>query len=157
FLFSQNRGTDNKTWTGPWRVPFILQMFAHHFNFIQGYTDVPMLNNDFSEPCTALALKGLPHSLTVSLIAKGHMSFKITQPSDVLTAVIPKGGQFEFGEAVWGTVRRRYLAPIKDLSHEQFGLIISETQKFVKKATFGTASTLDSGGDDEFDDLFSFR
>ncbi|KAI6017602.1 hypothetical protein BKA83DRAFT_4128196 [Pisolithus microcarpus] len=153
----QNRGTDNKTWTGLWRAPFILQMFAHHFNFIQGYTDVPMLNNDFSEPCTALALTSTAVCRTLSLIAEGHMSFKITQPSDVLTAVIPKGGQFEFGEAVWGAVTRRYLAPIKELSHEQFGLIISETQKFVKKATFGTASALDSGGDDEFDDLFSFR
>ncbi|KAI5984733.1 hypothetical protein EDD15DRAFT_2367099 [Pisolithus albus] len=136
FLFSQNRGTDNKTWTGLWRAPFILQTFAHHFNFIQGYTDVPMLNNDFSEPCTALALASAAVCRTLSLIAEGHMSFKITQPGDVLTAVIPKGGQFEFGEAVWGAVTRRYLAPIKELSHEQFGLIISETQKFVKKATF---------------------
>ncbi|KAI6019024.1 hypothetical protein BKA83DRAFT_4495886 [Pisolithus microcarpus] len=36
FLFSQNRGMDNKTWSGPWRAPFMLQTFVHHFNFIQG-------------------------------------------------------------------------------------------------------------------------
>ncbi|KAI6029821.1 hypothetical protein BKA83DRAFT_105681, partial [Pisolithus microcarpus] len=157
FLFSQNRGTDNKMWTSLWQAPFILQMFAHHFNFIQGYTDIPMLNNYFSEPCTALTLASAAVCCTLSLIAEGHMSFKITQPHDVCTAVTPKGGQFEFGEAAWGTVTRCYLAPIKELSHEQFGLIINETQIFVKKATFGTASTLDSGGDDEFVDLFSFR
>ncbi|KAI5984034.1 hypothetical protein EDD15DRAFT_2375581 [Pisolithus albus] len=157
FLFSQNRGTDNKTWTGLWRAPFILQTFAHHFNFIQGHTDVPMLSEDFSEPCTALALASAAVCRTLSLIAEGHMSFKITQPGDVWTAVIPKGGQFEFGEAVWGAVTRRYLEPIKRLSHEQFGLIVDDTQKFVKKATFTAANTLDSGGEDKFDDLFTFR
>ncbi|KAI5995420.1 hypothetical protein EDD15DRAFT_2195446 [Pisolithus albus] len=155
-LTTQNRGTDNKTWTGLWRAPFILQTFAHHFNFIQGHTDVPMLSEDFSEPCTALALASAAVCRTLSLIAEGHMSFKITQPSDVWTAVIPKGGQFEFGEAVWGAVTRRYLEPIKRLSHEQL-LIVDDTQKFVKKATFTVANTLDSGGEDEFDDLFTFR
>ncbi|KAI6006920.1 hypothetical protein EDD15DRAFT_2190587 [Pisolithus albus] len=44
FLFSQNRGTDNKTWSGLWRAPFVLQTFAHHFNFIQGRMEVPDLS-----------------------------------------------------------------------------------------------------------------
>ncbi|KAI5985778.1 hypothetical protein EDD15DRAFT_2200474 [Pisolithus albus] len=116
-----------------------------------------MLSEDFSELCTALALASAAVCRTLSLIAEGHMSFKITQPGDVWTAVIPKGGQFEFGEAVWGAVTRRYLEPIKRLSHEQFRLIVDDTQKFVKKATFTAANTLDSGGEDEFDDLFTFR
>ncbi|KAI5985148.1 hypothetical protein EDD15DRAFT_2200763 [Pisolithus albus] len=168
FLFGQNRGTDNKTWTGLWRAPFILQTFAHHFNFIQGHADISTLYNDFSGPHTVLTLAataififllfsqtyGTDFILTLSL---GHMSFKTTQPGDVWTAVIPKGGQFEFGEAVWGTMTRRYLEPIKELSDEQFGLIVEDTQKFVKKVTAPTASALESVGEDEFDDLFTFR
>ncbi|KAI6101117.1 hypothetical protein EDD16DRAFT_1526015 [Pisolithus croceorrhizus] len=90
FLFGQNRGTDNKTWTG------------------------------------------LCADLIMSLFS-GHMSFKMTQPGDVWTAVLPKGGQFEFGEAVWGMMTRCYLEPIKELSDKQFGLIVEDTQKFVKK------------------------
>ncbi|KAI6004697.1 hypothetical protein EDD15DRAFT_2359442 [Pisolithus albus] len=157
FLFGQNRGTDNKTWTGLWRAPFILQTFAHHFNFIQGHADISTLYNDFSGPRTALALAATAVCRTLSLVAEGHMSFKTTQPGDVWTAVIPKGGQFEFGEAVWGTMTRRYLEPIKELSDEQFGLIVEDTQKFVKKVTAPTASALESVGEDEFDDLFTFR
>ncbi|KAI5981581.1 hypothetical protein EDD15DRAFT_2379350 [Pisolithus albus] len=75
---------------------------------------------------------------------------------DVWTAVLPKGGQFEFGKAVWGTMTRHYLEPIKELSDEQFGLIVEDTQKFVKKVMAPTASALESVGEDEFDNLFTF-
>ncbi|KAI5985969.1 hypothetical protein EDD15DRAFT_2373661 [Pisolithus albus] len=157
FLFGQNRGTDNKMWMGLWRAPFILQTFAHHFNFTQGHADISTIYNDFSGPRTALALASATVCRTLSLITEGHMSFKTTQPGDVWTAVLPKGGQFEFGEAVWGTMTRCYLEPIKELSDEQFGLIVEDTQKFVKKVTAPTASALESVGEDEFDDLFTFR
>ncbi|KAI6011732.1 hypothetical protein EDC04DRAFT_2905318 [Pisolithus marmoratus] len=136
FLFSQNRGTDNRA---------------------SGHTDVLMLNNDFSEPHTALALASAAVCHTLSLIAKGHMSFKITQPSDVWTAIIPKGGQFEFGEAIWGTMTRCYLEPIKRLAQDQFELIVDDTQKFIKKVTLSVPCTVHSGGDDEFEDLFTFQ
>ncbi|KAI6103965.1 hypothetical protein EDD16DRAFT_1524948 [Pisolithus croceorrhizus] len=115
-----------------------------------------MLNNNFSELCTALTIASATICHTLLLIAEGHMSFKTTQPSDVWTVVIPKGGQFKFGEAIWGGVTRHYLEPIKGLSQEQFGLIVSETQKFIKKAMLAAPSTLDSGGEDEFNDLFTF-
>ncbi|KAI6098547.1 hypothetical protein F5141DRAFT_1066894 [Pisolithus sp. B1] len=140
FLFSQNRGTDNKMWTGLWQVPFILQTFAHHFNFIQGHADVSALYNDCYGLHTALALASAAvygADLVMSLFS-GHMSFKMTQPGNVWTAVIPKGGQFEFGEAVWGMMTRHYLEPIKELSDEQFGLIVEDTQKFMKKVTAPT-------------------
>ncbi|KAI5985951.1 hypothetical protein EDD15DRAFT_2200330 [Pisolithus albus] len=113
------RGTDNKTWTGLWRAPFILQTFAHHFNFTQGHADISTIyNDDFSGPRTVYGAY-----LVMSLFS-GHMSFKTTQPGDVWTAVLLKGGQFEFGKAVWGTMTRCYLEPIKELSDEQFGLIV---------------------------------
>ncbi|KAI6167361.1 hypothetical protein EDD17DRAFT_1751931 [Pisolithus thermaeus] len=157
FLFGQNRGTDNKTWTGLWRALFILQTFAHHFNFIQGHADISTMYNDFSGLCTALTLASAAVCRTLSLVAEGHMSFKMTQPGDVWTAVLPKGGQFEFSEAVWGMMTRRYLEPIKELSDEQFGLIVEDTQKFVKKVMAPTASTLELVGEDKFDDLFTFQ
>ncbi|KAI6010396.1 hypothetical protein BKA83DRAFT_4132748 [Pisolithus microcarpus] len=60
FLFSQNRGTDNKTWSGLWRAPFILQTFVHHFNFVQGQMEVPGLSGKLTGPCmwTAIIPKG---------------------------------------------------------------------------------------------------
>ncbi|KAI6094218.1 hypothetical protein EDD16DRAFT_1722005 [Pisolithus croceorrhizus] len=157
FLFGQNRGTDNKTWMGLWRALFILQTFVHHFNFIQGHADISTVCNDFSGLCTVLALASAAVCRTLSLVTEGHMSFKMTQPGDVWTAVLLKGGQFEFSEAVWGMMTRHYLEPIKELSDEQFGLIVEDTQKFVKKVTAPTVSTLESVGEDEFDDLFTFR
>ncbi|KAI6033981.1 hypothetical protein PISMIDRAFT_121072 [Pisolithus microcarpus 441] len=156
FLFGQNRGTDNKMWTGLWQVPFILQTFAHHFNFIQGHADISTLYNNFSGPHTVLMLTPATVCQTLSLVTEGHMSFKMTQPGNVWTAIIPKGGQFKFGKAVWGMMTRCYLEPIKELSDEQFGLIMEDTQKFMKKVMAPTASALESVGEDEFDDLFTF-
>ncbi|KAF9234301.1 hypothetical protein BU15DRAFT_65844 [Melanogaster broomeanus] len=157
FLFSQNRGSDNKGWSGLWRAPFVLRTFTHHFNFIQGYVDVPALPHDIPGPRTVLALACTAVCRTLMLVAEENMTFKLTQPGNVWSAVIPKGSQFEFGEAVWGTMTRRYLEPIKELSDEQFGLILDDTQVFVKKVTVPAASTLDSAEDNEFDDLFAFR
>ncbi|KAI6095181.1 hypothetical protein EV401DRAFT_2083842 [Pisolithus croceorrhizus] len=179
FLFSQNRGTDNKMWTGLWQALFILQTFTHHFNFIQGHADISALSNDFSGPHTALMLTSaaififLIISLrcmvlillchfsqvcqTLSLVTEGHMSFKMTQLGNVWTATILKGGQFKFGKAVWDTMTRHYLEPIKELSDEQCGLIVEDTQKFMKKVTAPMASTLESVGEDELNDLFTFQ
>ncbi|KAI6094250.1 hypothetical protein EDD16DRAFT_1522531 [Pisolithus croceorrhizus] len=93
FLFSQNRGTDNKAYV--------------HRPLVYG---ADLVMSPFS----------------------GHMSFKMTQLGDVWTAIILKGGQFKFGKAVWSTMTRHYLEPIKELSNKQFGLIIEDTQKFMK-------------------------
>ncbi|KAI6104664.1 hypothetical protein EDD16DRAFT_1714608 [Pisolithus croceorrhizus] len=135
FLFSQNRGTDNKA---------------------SGHADILTMYNNFSGPHTVLALASAAVCQTLSLVAEGHMSFKMTQPGDVWTTILPKGGQFEFGEAVWGTMTRHYLEPIKELSNEQFGLIVEDTQKFVKKVTAPTVSALESVGEDKFNNLFTF-
>ena len=85
------------------------------------------------------------------------MDFKLTQPGNVWSAVIPKGGQFEFGEAVWGTMTKRYLEPIKELSDEQFEFIFDDTQRFIKKVTVLATSALEPAEDNEFEDLFAFR
>ncbi|KIL00127.1 hypothetical protein PAXRUDRAFT_130571 [Paxillus rubicundulus Ve08.2h10] len=157
FLFSQNKGLDHKTWSGLWRALFVLQMFAHHFNFIQGRVAVPQLNSKQASPRTALALACAAVCHTLTLVANHHMTFKATPTGDMWTAIISKGGQYDFNENVWGVMTRRYLEPITALSNEQFTLIVDETQLYVKggKAT----SSLDSGDekDKEFEDLFAFR
>lgn len=87
------------------------------------------------------------------------MSFKQTPSKlgEMWLAAVDKGSQFEFNEAVWGVTTRRYLGLIKDLSDENFALIIDEALKFVKKTTVTSAST-DSGDEDsEYEDLFAFR
>ncbi|KIM57500.1 hypothetical protein SCLCIDRAFT_28834 [Scleroderma citrinum Foug A] len=56
FLFSQNRGLDIKAWSGLWSAPFMLQTFAHHFNFTQGYIEVTALDTEQMSPRVALAL-----------------------------------------------------------------------------------------------------
>ncbi|KAI6095578.1 hypothetical protein EDD16DRAFT_1518038 [Pisolithus croceorrhizus] len=152
FLFSQNRGTDNKTWTGLWQVLFILQTFTHHSNFIQGHADISTMYNDFSGPCMALTLAS-----AAVYGADLVMSLFSARGCTVWTAILPKGGQFEFSEAVWGTMTRHYLEPIKELSDKQFGLIVEYTQKFMKKVTAPTVSTLESVGEDEFNNLFTFQ
>ena len=45
-----------QSWSGLWRAPLILQTFAHHFNFIQGRVEVPVLEHELSGPRAALAL-----------------------------------------------------------------------------------------------------
>ncbi|KAI6003077.1 hypothetical protein EDD15DRAFT_2192468 [Pisolithus albus] len=157
FLFSQNRGTDNKTWSGLWRAPFVLQTFAHHFNYIQGRMEVPALNGELAGPRTALALACAAVCRTLTLVAENHITFKSSNSTTVWTAIIPKGSQYEFNDTIWGAATRRYLEPIKGLSDENFALVVDDAQKYVKKGT-ATSSTVDLGDEDsEYEDLFAFR
>ncbi|KAI5990932.1 hypothetical protein EDD15DRAFT_2197724 [Pisolithus albus] len=157
FLFSQNRGTDNKTWSGLWRAPFVLQTFAHHFNYIQGRMEVPALNGELAGPHTALALACAAVCRTLTLVAENHITFKSSNSTTVWTAIIPKGSQYEFNDTIWGVATRRYLEPIKGLSDENFALVVDDAQKYVKKGT-ATSSTVDLGDEDsEYEDLFAFR
>ncbi|KAI5986590.1 hypothetical protein EDD15DRAFT_2373024 [Pisolithus albus] len=156
FLFSQNRGTDNKMWSGLWRAPFVLQTFAHHFNFIQGRMEVPDLSGELTGPRTALALACAAVCRTLTLVAENHITFKSSSSTGMWTAVIPKGNQYEFNDTIWGAATRRYLEPIKGLSEENFSLVVDDTQKYVKKGT-ATSSAVDLGEDSEYEDLFAFR
>ncbi|KAI6017378.1 hypothetical protein PISMIDRAFT_28840 [Pisolithus microcarpus 441] len=151
FLFSQNRGTDNMTWSGLWRAPFMLQTFVlehslhtvHHFNFIQGQMEVPALNGKLAGPCTALALSCTAVCQTLTLVAENHITFKSSNSTSMWTAIILK-------------VTRCYLEPIKGLSNKNFALVVDDTQKYVKKGT-ATSSTVDLGEEDtEYEDLFAF-
>ena len=44
-------------WTGLWRALFMLQTFAHHFNYVQGQIDIPTLKSELNDSCAALALQ----------------------------------------------------------------------------------------------------
>ncbi|KAG6369747.1 hypothetical protein JVT61DRAFT_13616 [Boletus reticuloceps] len=57
FLFATNNGNDKNKWTGLWRSPLVLQTFAAHFNYILGRAEVPVLEDGFRGPRTALALQ----------------------------------------------------------------------------------------------------
>ncbi|KIK80116.1 hypothetical protein PAXRUDRAFT_15958 [Paxillus rubicundulus Ve08.2h10] len=158
FLFSQNRGMDNKVWSGLWRALFVLQTFAHHFNFIQGQVRVGNLDKEFklAGPCMALALACTVVCRMLMLVSNKHITFKSSNSDNIWTTVIPKGNQYEFNETIWGTSTRRYLDPIKELTDENFTLVVEDTQKYVKKASL-TVSSVGSGGEDsEYDDLFAF-
>ncbi|KIJ16002.1 hypothetical protein PAXINDRAFT_11042, partial [Paxillus involutus ATCC 200175] len=159
FLFSQNRGMDNKAWSGLWRAPFVLQAFAHHFNFIQGRVGVANLDKEFklAGPRTALALACAAVCRMLTLVSNKHITFKSSNSDNIWTAVIPKGSQYEFNETIWGTSTRRYLDPIKELTDENFALIVKDTQKYVKKASLTVSSAGSGGEDSEYEDLFAFR
>ncbi|KIJ58800.1 hypothetical protein HYDPIDRAFT_33813 [Hydnomerulius pinastri MD-312] len=157
FLFSQNKGTDAKAWSGLWRSPLVLQTFAHHFNFIQGRVDVPTLDTELGGPRTALALSCAAVCRVLTLVSNDNISFEAAKLGNVWTAVISKGMRYEFNDAVWGSTTRRFLEPIKELSEEQFALVVEEAHKFVK-TTAVPASSADSVEDDsEYEDLFAFR
>ncbi|KIJ10328.1 hypothetical protein PAXINDRAFT_16670 [Paxillus involutus ATCC 200175] len=159
FLFEQHRGLDKKTWSGMWRSPFVLQTFAHHFNFIQGCIEIPQLNGKLG--ATALALAAAAVCRTLTLVANNIMTFHSVVSADTWTAIIPKGGHYEFNETVWGETTRRYLEPIEALSDEQLELIVEGAQKYVKKGKgkgVTRMSSTDSAdeAEGEFDDLFAF-
>ncbi|KIJ08324.1 hypothetical protein PAXINDRAFT_158173 [Paxillus involutus ATCC 200175] len=93
----------------------------------------------------------------LTLVAENKVVFQPSRPGNVWTTVIPKGNQYEFNDTVWGATTRRYLDPIKNLSHEHFTLVIEETQRFVKKPV-SNLNAGDSGDDDSgYDELFAFR
>jgi len=88
------------------------------------------------------------------------MSFVSTTASgNAWTAILPKGGQYEFNENVLGDVTRLYLKPIKALSDEQFGLILDEAQKYIKNGkgvvTLGSVDSADEP-DSDIGNLFAF-
>ena len=81
--------------------------------------------------------------------------FQPADSVDAWTSFIPKGAQFEFNDILWGATTQHYLTPIQELSDSQFDLVVKEAHLYVKTArsvsgSFGT-------GDDDFDDLFTFR
>ena len=91
------------------------------------------------------------------MVSDDHIEFKSLTLGNVWTAVIPKGNQYKFNEAVWGATTRCYLEPIKALSDEHFTLIVEETQKYVKKSAMPVNSVdLEEDGSD-YEELFAFR
>lgn len=99
---------------------------------------------------------------TLTLVANNIMTFHSVVSADTWTAIIPKGGHYEFNETVWGETTRRYLEPIEALSDEQLELIVEGAQKYVKKGKgkgVTRMSSTDSAdeAEGEFDDLFAFR
>ncbi|KIK78165.1 hypothetical protein PAXRUDRAFT_164714, partial [Paxillus rubicundulus Ve08.2h10] len=134
---------DQQVWSGLWRAPFVLQMFAHHFNFIQGRVGVANLDKEFklAVPHTVLALACAAVCRMLMLVSNKHITFKSSNLDNIWTAVIPKGNQYEFNETIWD---------------ENFALIVEDTQKYVKKASL-TVSSVGSGGEDsKYEDLFAF-
>ncbi|KAG8213917.1 hypothetical protein J3R82DRAFT_10662 [Butyriboletus roseoflavus] len=143
----ENQGLDKKNWSGLWRAPFILQTFAHHFNFIQGHIEITEFGTGL--PQTALALSCAAVCRALTLVANNNITFV------GWLATTQKGSQFEFNENVWGSMTRRFLQPIAQLSDDQFSLVVHETRVYVKKGT--TPTSLESEDDDAFDNLFAFR
>ncbi|KIK93835.1 hypothetical protein PAXRUDRAFT_12408 [Paxillus rubicundulus Ve08.2h10] len=157
FLYNQNRGVDSKAWSSLWRALFVLQAFAHHFNYIQGQAEVPSLDNEVEGPHTALVLACVAVCHILTLVAENKVVFQPSGLGNMWTTVIPKGNQYKFNHTVWGATTCCYLDPIKDLSHEHFALFVEETQKFIKKPV-SNLNARDLGDDDSsYDKLFAFH
>lgn len=93
----------------------------------------------------------------LTLVSNNNITFKSGNSSNVWTAVIPKGNSYKFNKTVRGPSTRQYLDPIKELTNENFTLIVEETQKYVKKPS-QTYSSMDSDEEDsEYEDLFTFH
>ncbi|KAG6382168.1 hypothetical protein JVT61DRAFT_816 [Boletus reticuloceps] len=159
FLFAVNKGTDKKKWTGLWRSPLVLQTFAAHFNYIQGQAEVQALEKEHCGPRAALALACAAVFRVLTLIAEGNISFTQTETKQgiVWSALVAKGPKFEFNESAWGDVTSDYLKLIAELSEENFSLIITEAQKYVKKGIPATSAMDTQEEDSDDDDLFAFR
>ncbi|KAF9233391.1 hypothetical protein BU15DRAFT_80144 [Melanogaster broomeanus] len=154
FLFGQNKGTDSKAWSGLWRSPLVLQTFAHHFNYIQGRVDIPSLEIELGGPRAALALTCAAVCRMLTLVSNDNISFETV---NVWAVVVPKGMRYEFNDTIWGSTTRHFLEPIKELSEQQFALVVEEAHRFVK-TTAVPASAMDSVDDNsEYDNLFAFR
>ncbi|KAF9238352.1 hypothetical protein BU15DRAFT_75286 [Melanogaster broomeanus] len=104
FLFSQNKGTDSKAWSGLWRSPLI----------------------KLGGPRTALALSCAAVCRMLTLVSNDNISFETV---NVWAAVVPKGMRYEFNDTVWGSTTRRFLEPIKELSEQQFALVVEEAHR----------------------------
>ncbi|KAN0074745.1 hypothetical protein V8E55_011794 [Tylopilus felleus] len=159
FLFKQNQGGDKKAWSGLWRAPMVLQVFAHHFNYVQGRAEILTLDDKLDGSHGALALACTAVCRALTLVTDNDMSFNITvdeNGDDVWTAVIPKGFHYEFNDTKWGMRTKQYLEPIKELSAENFATVLNETQDFVKKNS-NMQSVVDSGNNSDYEDLFTFH
>ncbi|KAI6016072.1 hypothetical protein BKA83DRAFT_4129108 [Pisolithus microcarpus] len=123
FLYGQNRSTDSKAWSRLWRSPFVLQMFTHHFNYIQGWVEVPTLDIKLRGPRTALTLSctavhiisHYAHCCTQSgTVSNNNILFEMIKLGNVWNTVIPKGTQYKFNDTVWGAMTRWFWSPSRD-------------------------------------------
>ena len=86
--------------------------------------------------------------------------FNSTQFEDTTwSAIIPKGSQYKFNENIWGVTTRQFLAPIQQLTHEQFQSIVDDTlQTYIKKGkAIAMASIPTIVEDDAYEELFSYH
>ena len=96
---------------------------------------------------------------TLTLVANNDMTFNSTQFGDTMwSAIIPKGSQYEFNENIWGATTRWFLAPIQQLTHEQFQSIVDDTLwTYVKKGKAIAMALIPTiVEDDAHEELFSY-
>ncbi|KAG6375002.1 hypothetical protein JVT61DRAFT_3779 [Boletus reticuloceps] len=161
FLYKQDKGNDSMGWSGMWRAPMVLQTFAHHLNYLHGRAEVPAFEGELHSPRTALALVSTVLCHILTLVSENLVTFEISEGknSEVWTAVVPKGNQYEFNDTIWGTATRRYLDPIQSIPAKHFTVIVEETQEHVKKTMLSSitaGSSGDAGDDSELEELFAY-
>ncbi|KAG1814298.1 uncharacterized protein BJ212DRAFT_1482032 [Suillus subaureus] len=78
FLFSDVSSDDPEAWSGMWQSMFMLQTFAAHLNYTQGWMEIPAINSEDEIMRASLALLAGVVKRALYLLSVGLMSFTIT-------------------------------------------------------------------------------
>ncbi|KIM63036.1 hypothetical protein SCLCIDRAFT_118320 [Scleroderma citrinum Foug A] len=159
YLFSENKDTDYKMWTGIWKSLFVLQVFATRFNFVAGCVPIPELDSEEITACSTCSFCYCCGSFTLYDPQKNVVVLK-TDSGMTWEVIIPDGESFSFNVQMWGKMTRKLLKPIMALSHGNFMKIVEGAQCYIKNSAKGkgrsTRSGVSKSENDKFRYLFGF-
>ncbi|KAG2125894.1 hypothetical protein BD769DRAFT_1668717 [Suillus cothurnatus] len=161
FLFSDISSEDPEAWTGMWQSTFVLQTFAAHLNYTQGWVEVPALNSENNIMWASLALlAGAVKMCSVLSFCRSNEFYYY----DGYWEGKEEGYYLiqGFSEPLWGYDMHMLLQAIKNVPSTAMQGIVQQAQQYMKASSCGGQSKgadelVEEEIDEEYVNLLAFH
>ncbi|KAI9432780.1 hypothetical protein H4582DRAFT_2083171 [Lactarius indigo] len=141
FLFSDSFSDNNDEWTGMWRGPLFLQVFASQFNATTSCVVVQELDSETQGYVGAMALAAAALERTLTLLVNGEIDIKLVIEDKVSTGTKckrkvtkttvwkveqPNGPPQPFSDTLWGGATREFMLLLDQVPRNAMETILYE-------------------------------
>ncbi|KAH9071089.1 hypothetical protein EDB83DRAFT_2517683 [Lactarius deliciosus] len=169
FLFSDSFSDNDKEWTGMWRGPLFLQVFASHLNATTSRVIVTELDSETQGYEGAMGLAAAALERTLTLLANGEIDIKLVIEDKVSTGIKRKrkatktavwkveqcnGPPQPFSDGLWGGATREFMSLLGQVPRNAMETILYDARLV---ATNQKARTSKATAPSENEQLFSER
>ncbi|KAI9438747.1 hypothetical protein H4582DRAFT_2076375 [Lactarius indigo] len=143
FLFSDSFSDNNDEWTGMWRGPLFLQVFASQFNATTSRVVVQELDSETQGYVGAMALAAAALERTLTLLVNGKIDIKLVIEDKVSTGTKckrkatktavwkveqPNGPPQPFSDTLWGGATREFMLLLDQVPRNAMETILYEAR-----------------------------